>query len=667
MSTQQRNARSTTDERPRLVFYGSLSKASDDPNQESIESQLARVRAKAEAEYPDGYVLLGDPADTTDDGYSGSKRDRGPGLERAIELAVAAADEGGDAPVEIWCNTPARFARGTGRKNQARSVLELFVHMQREGVTLRSVTDDDLVRREELVGFASRMAAKYAEDLRESVTRAKVRDFENGKHLGGPVRDGYRIVREHDDEGRVIARTVALDAERAGIWERIFELADEGVSDSVIARRMNAEGKRTRKGRPFDRRAIQDGVTCPFYCGRLVYKRGTPEERVNDGTHPKIVEPDVFDRIQRARPGRDHAEPEEKVIGRPARNHALARLAVCAVCGEPMYCVTSTYKRKDGTRARSYQCHNSAGSTGPCSSQPINAELVDAAGIADLDGLLIDFERWRARIEDRHAADRERLADEVRRAERDHSAQADKAAKVEAKWSHYVAEGDDAKADLVLPIVQRERDALAGAERRLRATRDALATVPPDVPADAMLDFANALQNAVRGRLDDTGSMAEVNQGLRELFAEFRIYETAWAGWQDGRVVFEDEGRRAYMVQPVLRLSVAHRLADWPKLIDIGDGEAPPLRWLQGPTPPDASAADPSHAAHLSKTPTTPSCSALRSGTCQRAPRATHMRRAVRGRARCRVDAATCPAARPISDRDGRRTAAPALRSSESR
>lgn len=66
---------------------------------------------------------------------------------------------------------------------------------------------------------------------------------------------------------------------------------------------------------------------------------------------------------------------------------------------------------------------------------------------------------------------------------------------------------------------------MADAERRLRAAQDALASVPTEAPADAMLDFANALEEAIRGLVDKTGTMGQVNQGLRELFSAFRIEE----------------------------------------------------------------------------------------------------------------------------------------------
>jgi hypothetical protein len=72
-------------------------------------------------------------------------------------------------------------------------------------------------------------------------------------------------------------------------------------------------------------------------------------------------------------------------------------------------------------------------------------------------------------------------------------------------------------------MVKQARADLGLAERRLAATEDALASVPADASADAMLDFANALQAATRGRLDHAHTMAEVNLALRELFERFLL------------------------------------------------------------------------------------------------------------------------------------------------
>lgn len=562
------------------VIYAALSKKGD-PDQASIDSQLDAVRAKLTNLDGEEVEIVRNPDGRdhfSDDGHSGSKKNRGPDLEEAICAAVQAAEQYGSS--ELWANTSARFGRGSGRKGKARSLLELFVAMRRAGVTLRTVHDDEFVQNEMLIGFASTQASKYSADLAESVKRAKRRQAEHGQHLGGPMPLGFML----DGDKRVVE-----DPDHAPTVARIFDLAAQGVPDSALARTLNAEGYRTRPikakgttkpGRPFDRRAVQAIVLNAFYSGRIAY-----DGELYDGQHEALIEPAAFDAIQQARRQRDHAKPDQKVIGRPAQNHALAKLAHCGRCGERLYAVTSTYRRKDGSRARSYECHNSKFATGMCDAKPINAEIIDAAVIAGLDTLLVDFEAWRKRIEDGHTTERARLATEVERAQRDHDAQVNKTSKVEAKWSNYVAAGEDDKADLVLPIVDREREAAVHAERRLLASQHALESVPTEVPADAMLDFANALQTAIKGRVDPTGTMAEVNQALHELFDHFTISGEPGDGPFQG-----------IFIQPWLRDDlglIPHGLrddeADWPKLLKSAS-DMPPLRWLTPETDPEGNA-----------------------------------------------------------------------------
>jgi hypothetical protein len=538
-----------------------------------------------------GYVIVGKFGD---DGFSGSKRNRGPDLEAAIAAAVAAAAEHGDCA--LMANTSARFGRGTSRRGEARALGQLYYEMRQQGVALRAVVDDEMLS-EMLIGIGSTIASKYSSDLGESIRRARLREFNNGVFTGGAPRDGYRIVRVNDDEGRVVGREIVLDAPRADLWRRIFAMAREGVSDGRIARHLNAEGARTKSGRYFDRRAIGDGLACQFYAGRLVRNVRKPGELiVVEGRHPALIPPAEFDALQRQRSTRRDDAPlgrsgRRTGAGRPARNHALAGLARCA-CGQPMAAVVSNYVRKDGTRRRIYQCRSGMSGAGNCGAPCVSAELIDGEIVAALDRLLIDFDGWRDRIERGRSVERDRLTRELDRAERDHAAQAKRHEAVSAKWAEFLAAGDDTTAALVLPIVAHEREALTQAERRLTATHDALDSIPDQVDGDALLDFGAALRAAVRGRLDaGNGSMAAVNAALRELFECFAIHERDEKRLQPtepGYVEFVPTGRRQVVVQPILLASVAESLqwqvqARSEGLLCAGDDGAPPLRWLTVP------------------------------------------------------------------------------------
>jgi site-specific DNA recombinase len=124
---------------------------------------------------------------------------------------------------------------------------------------------------------------------------------------------------------------------------------------------------------------VQDLVTRPFYAGRIVY-----EGETFPGQHERLIEPAAFDRI---RGDRDLGRGRH-VKGRPAKRHALQGLAECAECGRRMNSFTSSYKRKDGSRQRLYQCPGYTECNETCSAKPVDARVVDAAVIDALDKLL---------------------------------------------------------------------------------------------------------------------------------------------------------------------------------------------------------------------------------------------------------------------------------------
>jgi hypothetical protein len=355
------------------VIYGVKSSPDE---KESVADQhercLAAIESEARTSQRERRLVAPPFGEEKASGYRG---ERGPKLDAAMRAAIDAAAEHGEA--ELWVFHSSRLARGDGRKG--RRGLDLIVAQLRyEDVQVRSVADDEFVRNPMLVGVAAQQNHKYAADLSANVRRGKQRQLRRGEHLGGPVPDGYAIERVHDSEGRVIDRLFRLDPVRGVLVRSIFDLALAGLSDAVIARRLNAAGHRTRHDRAYDRRAVQNTLTNPFYAGRIAYKRGTVDEEVVQGRHPALVDPADFDAVQRMRAMRDKAAPSEKATGRPNQNHALARLARCGRCGERLYAVTSSYRRKDGTRARSYMCHAYKQGTGTCDAKPIDAEVLDA-------------------------------------------------------------------------------------------------------------------------------------------------------------------------------------------------------------------------------------------------------------------------------------------------
>ncbi|HWM63597.1 MAG TPA: recombinase family protein [Solirubrobacterales bacterium] len=207
------------------VIYAA--KSSPDPK-DSVASQITATRAKLDA--LGGRSLVAEPF--SEENVSGYRRSRGPKLEAAMATAKAAAAEHGQA--ELWVFHSTRLARGSGRVREARALGEVFYDLRRHGVALRSAEDDPYVTDEAFIGMASKMANKYSDDLSTHVRRGKLGQFERGERLGGPVPDGYQLIRSLAD-GTTVNEYV-YDDERAPIFRRARDLALDGYAPASIAR-----------------------------------------------------------------------------------------------------------------------------------------------------------------------------------------------------------------------------------------------------------------------------------------------------------------------------------------------------------------------------------------------------------------------------------------------
>jgi hypothetical protein len=417
--------------------------------------------------------------------------------------------------------------------------------------------------------YAALMGDRNHEDSRrksEAVKSGKRRAFERGEFPGGPTPDGLERLGE---ERR-------LDPDRIDVIRLIGDLADEGWGDPSIARELNRRGQRTKAGGAWTRRRIQDLLTNAIYYGGVTWRRNKPDEETNWNTNfPAPWSREDYERRMRARADRDGANGSNRnPRGRMHTNHALATLATCGRCFEVMRPVTSTYRRKDGSRHRKYVCRHVRDGTGLCDAPAIDAELIDTHVVNELHRYLGDFETWRDQLLSGYANERERIQREVDAARADLDEQEARARRADG----FIALAEDeseAKAAMRAAAnaeEERERRGL-----RLAAAERALEEVPNEAPADAMLDFYNELSAAVRGRLAGANTIARVNDALRDMFMAFILEPPPHP---------LDEG---VFVIPVLRMEGLTPQAWLERGGDLGeciadDAIRPPLRALHAPS-----------------------------------------------------------------------------------
>jgi DNA invertase Pin-like site-specific DNA recombinase len=503
----------------------------------SIATQLDDCRAAIDRE--GGRRVIA----TEHEEVSAFKRSRGPALERAKRLAAEAAERDGHA--ELWVQHSDRLARGDGLT--ADHVAEVFFAMRRVGVRLRSVQDD--ANLEDAIRAVLIGERNHEDSARKAkATQAgKRRVAERGEWPGGIRPDGYRVLHDVDDRGRV-TRSLERDPDRAPVIEMIWRLAVDGWSDRAIVLELDRRGhmtapyKRGAQPRPFDANRVRQTLTSAVYAGLTVH-RG---EVVGAGTWPAYVSVADFQRIRATRSQR--AGQQRSTPG-PAPSYVLARVAVCGTCGAPMDVVTSRYRRKDSSRQRTYTCRAHRERPQDCAARPVDATVVDRAFVANLTSFLGDVEAWRDRLAGDRDAESARMAREVERAQADAADHARKAERLAAKYTELLDAGDDAGAAAVLDMVKARRADLERAERRLAAATDALRDIPSGEPVDALLDFFAGLRDELAGRVQGAGGdVRRLNATVRDFFDRVELTHV-------------DDGVR---ILPVLGSAAAERILSDP-------------------------------------------------------------------------------------------------------
>jgi site-specific DNA recombinase len=196
--------------------------------------------------------------------------------------------------------------------------------------------------------------------VRSAMRRKAVR----GEVLGRPPY-GYRVGPKNRLE---------LVPEESVVVRYIFRLyLHEGLGIRLIARRLNEEGLRTRRDRPWSMVSIRDILRNRAYLG--TYQRlGV---RV-PGTHSALVSPDDFRRVEERL-----SERRTNYSPRTVQPFLLSGIASCGNCGNRMIGVSrrqSWKRRSDGTEMaasyRYYQCESRT-NQGICSYHTHRAEELE--------------------------------------------------------------------------------------------------------------------------------------------------------------------------------------------------------------------------------------------------------------------------------------------------
>ncbi|MCH7488608.1 MAG: recombinase family protein [Chloroflexi bacterium] len=269
----------------------------------------------------------------------------------------------------------ARSLEGIGVDRQ--QAMRRYFQLEGLGAQVAFLTGSNDPLTELVETWASELDEKS--DLSDRVRAAMRRKAVRGEVLGRPPY-GYRVGSR---------RRLELIPDEAVVVRYIFRLyLQDGLGIRLIARRLNEEGLRTRRGGNWSMVSIRDILRNRVYLG--TYSRFGV--RV-PGSHPALVSPDDFRAVQDRLSAR-----RNNFAKRQPTPFLLAGLVRCGHCGNKMIGVSrrQSWKRRSGSEGKAsyryYQCESRTNQS-MCDYHTQRAEVLeeqvrDQLAALDVDALL---------------------------------------------------------------------------------------------------------------------------------------------------------------------------------------------------------------------------------------------------------------------------------------
>lgn len=290
--------------------------STDDQIEYSPSSQLEKIQEYAKR---NGYIL---PSEYifVDEGISGRTTAKRPAFNKMIGIAKT-KPKPFDA-ILLWKFS--RFAR-----NREDSIVYKSMLRKQCGIDVISISEtigDDKMS-VIMEAMIEAMDEYYSINLAEEVKRGMNEKVSRGEAVSIPS-FGYDI-----KDGKYIP-----DPETAPVLKKIFADYLSGKGMITIARELNDNGYRTRRGNRFENRTIRYILKNPVYIGKI---RWTPTGKANhridnpdtliiDGTHEPLISQEMFDQVQEKLSRSGVKYMREQSAKEPFMLQGLVR---CSACG----------------------------------------------------------------------------------------------------------------------------------------------------------------------------------------------------------------------------------------------------------------------------------------------------------------------------------------------
>jgi DNA invertase Pin-like site-specific DNA recombinase len=231
----------------------------------------------------------------------------------------------------ILTKSISRFARNTvALLETARECKTLGVDIYFEEQNIHTISGDGELMMTILASYAQEESLSVSENQKWRIRK----NFEEGKPWSGTIH-GYRY-----ENGKYV-----VVPEEAALVQKIFQWYLEGLGYNAIAKRLNAEGYKTRNDKPWYQSTIMAILRNAAFTGDLLLQKTyrenhmTKRKRFNQGEHPMfrveeaheaIICKETFDAVQKEivrRAGRFKKPATDKP------EHPFNGKLVCDVCG----------------------------------------------------------------------------------------------------------------------------------------------------------------------------------------------------------------------------------------------------------------------------------------------------------------------------------------------
>ncbi len=248
----------------------------------SLDAQREACEAYVASQKHEGWELLPDQYD--DGGISGGHLDR-PALQRLMQAVdEKRVDQIVVYKIDRMTRSLADFAKLVERLDAAEAS---FVSVTQ---SFNTATSMGRLTLNVLLSFAQFEREVTAERIRDKIAASK----RKGLWMGGNVPLGYqadgRSLKIDENEAATVSALYDLYLEHGTIRE-VKESA-EGLG--LRSRRRERAGRRVSGGGLLDRGHIHHILANPVYAGRIRHKA-----QVFEGQHPAIIDPTVWDQVQR--------------------------------------------------------------------------------------------------------------------------------------------------------------------------------------------------------------------------------------------------------------------------------------------------------------------------------------------------------------------------------